>query len=140
MFENGFLTHSKCQPKHQTFKSATAAVDRCVQALITARVAKRAKVMFSQACVTHSVQLWGGVGTKGLLLPPGKVIKPPSPSPGHNTSPPLARSQHLSPARSQHPPPGQVITPPPGHSAQAGDTHPPGMHSCLKYDFSFFKK
>ena len=28
--------------------------------MFTARVAKRAKVMFSQACVTHSVQLGGG--------------------------------------------------------------------------------
>ena len=30
--------------------------------LTFARVAKRVKVMFSQACVTHSVQLRGGGG------------------------------------------------------------------------------
>ena len=30
--------------------------------VVTARVAKRAKVMFSQACVTHSVQREGGRG------------------------------------------------------------------------------
>ena len=96
--------------------------------LFTARVAKRAKVMFSQVCVTHSVQLWGG----GRWCPPppvyhlppwpghntsplGQVITPPSPQPGHNTSLPLPPSQVTTPPS----PLGQVITPPspqPGHN------------------------
>ena len=33
--------------------------------LITAGVEKRAKVIFSQACVTHSVHVWGGGGGGG---------------------------------------------------------------------------
>ena len=70
--------------------------------IFTARVAKRAKVMFSQACVTHSVQLRGGGrwATRSQHLPPL--------GPGHNTSlPPRTRSQHLPPprTRSQHLPP-----------------------------------
>ena len=36
--------------------------DYIVPIVITARVAKRAKVMFSQSCVTHSVQVRGGGG------------------------------------------------------------------------------
>ena len=46
---------------------------------ITARVAKQAKVMFSQACVTHSVQHGGGGGGRCATT---KVYHPP----GHNTS------------------------------------------------------
>ena len=95
--------------------------------LVTARVAK---VMFSQACVTHSVQRRGGgeVGnTKGHntspLPVPGHNTSPPPPGPGHNTSPPPSRT------RSQHLPPDY---------AQAGSTHPTGMHSSY-LSFSILK-
>ena len=86
-----------------------------------------------------------------LPLRPGHNTSPWSRVKGHNTSPPGTRSQHL------HPPPpwsgSKVTTPPPlgpghntslplplvrvkGHNtspqdyAQAGRTHPTGMHSC----------
>ena len=76
----------------------------CV-AIITARIAKRAKVMFSQACVTHSVQ-WGEGGrccnTKGLWT------TPPSPRPGGQHLPP--RTQHLLPQDTTPPSP---LSPPP---------------------------
>ena len=58
-------------------------------AVFTARVVKRAKVMFLQACVTHSVQQRGGGGgreecnTKGVWTTPPS---PPPPGPGDNTS------------------------------------------------------
>ena len=112
--------------------------------IVTARVAKRAKVMFSQVCVTHSVQRWGGgevlqhqrpldntslpptqdqVTTPPTLPPPNMVTTPPSPphppGPGHNTPlPPGTRSQHLPPSL----PLDMVTTPPcPRTSSQ----HPP---------------
>ena len=110
--------------------------------LITARVAKRAKVIISQACVTSTP---GGGGEGGVdqgpghntpLPPPDMVTTPPSlhppppPGPGHNTSlppspprlghntpSPRTWSQHPLPSRtwSQHPPPpiDLVTTPPP---------------------------
>ena len=48
----------------QTLQNLTG-IEIC--ALITVRVAKRAKVMFSQACVTQSVQLGGGGETRCIL-------------------------------------------------------------------------
>ena len=57
-----------------------------VFSLVTARVAKRAKVMFSQACVTHSVQ-W----RRGEVTPPQHPPVPTTPATPHNTP-------------SQHPP------------------------------------
>ena len=128
-----------------------------IYSLITARIAKRAKVMFSQAfvCPTEG----GQVGNQGpghntslpLLctttpppppepghntsLPPWTTPPPPPPlGPGHNTSPPPP----LGPGHNTSPPPfwDQVTTPrpslPPDY-AQAGGMHPTGMHSCLKY-------
>ena len=57
-------------------------------------------------------------GTRSQHLPPSP------PGPGHNTSlppfPPGTRSQHF---------------PPPPPYAQAGGTHPTGMHSCLTKQF-----
>ena len=122
----------------------------------TARVAKRAKVMFSQACVTHSVQLQGGGVTPGpghntCPLPPDQVRlqHPPSPLPPHQVRlqhppiPPPPQDQ----VRLQHPPPpplgpGQVTTPAPRRDCgQAGGTHPTGMHSCqIKYFHWLFLK
>ena len=109
----------------------------CFLYFITARVAKRAKVMFSQACVTHSVQQGGGgvqhqrsttfsPGTRSQHLPApwDQVTTPPSP---WTTPAPLPGT------RSQHPPPSLPpwTTPPPPDYAQAGGTHPTGMHYCL---------
>ena len=73
--------------------------------IFTARVAKRAKVMFSQACVTSTL---GGGGGRGAQHQWSTTSLPPSlpPGPGHNTSlPPHTRT------RSQHlplPPPGTM--------------------------------
>ena len=104
-----------------------------IMLVVTARVAKRAKVMFLQACVTHSVQLRGGGGrwhTKcnmGLgqnvypLPPPGtrsECLPPP---------PPGTRSDSLPP-----PPlgPGQNVYPPPWDQVRMST--PPGTRSeCL---------
>ena len=125
-----------------------------LQFIITARVAKRAKVMFSRVCVTHSVQRGGGGGgevgnTKGhntTLPPPGtrsqhlpppwdQVTTPPPPGPGHNTPPswdqattppppPKTRSQHLPP--SLPPPPGS------GHNTSLPSPPPgPGHNNSL---------
>ena len=79
--------------------------------IFTARVAKRAKVMFLQACVTHSVQQRGGGGgsetpkVSGQHLPPpprDEVTTPPSPPWDQVTTPPSPppgnRSQHLPPS------------------------------------------
>ena len=73
---------------------------------ITARVAKRAKVMFSQACVTSPDN------TSSPPPPRDHVATPPSPSlgPGHNTSLPLARVKGHN---TSLPPWDQVTTPPP---------------------------
>ena len=93
-------------------------IDKVITPFITARAAKRAKVMFSQACVAHSVQLRGEVGnTNG---------QPPSPG---------TRSQHPPPrTRSQHPlllpPPDQVTTPPPPRTRSQ---HPPGLWAGGRY-------
>ena len=114
---------------------------------VTARVAKRVKVIFSQAsvCPTRGGEVGNyGPGHNTSLPPPGhrsqhlpppraQVTTPPSP-PGH-------RSLHLPPPRAQvttPPPPAQVTTPPspqaqvttPPDYTQAGGTHPTGMHSC----------
>ena len=117
---------------------------------IIVRVAKRAKVMFSQACVTHSVQLQGGRagGQHQRLTPPpldntslpsllDNTSLPPSPLPGQHLPPSLPRVKGLntSPPPGQHlptslPPGSKVTTPPPQDYAQADGTHPTGMHSC----------
>ena len=69
--------------------------------IITARVAKRAKVIFSQASVTKSQHL-----------------PPPSPWDQVTTSPsPLGPDHNTSPT--------------PRYYTQAGGMHPTGMHSCL---------
>ena len=78
----------------------------CLVFIFTARVAKRAKVMFSQVCVTSTPE-----GGGGQHLPPpdntsplGQHLPaPPPPGPGHNTSPPpqlgskVTTQQHLPP-------------------------------------------
>ena len=59
-------------------------------------------------------------------LPPDMVTTPPSlplgPGGQHTTTPPPPRHGHNTPAL-------------PRDYAQAGGTHPTGMHSCLKLDF-----
>ena len=112
--------------------------------IITARVAKRAKVMFSQACVTHSVQQGGGrwatpkVITPSPPPPPGTRWQHLPPLPGtrwqHLPSSPRTRWQHLPPSpgtRWQHlpPPPGtrwQYLPPLQDHVTTPPPTHPPG--------------
>ena len=122
--------------------------------LLTARVAKRTKVMFSQACVTstpggrwptpkvttpppprtrsqHLFPPWGP-GHNTSLPPWDQVRTPPSRrGPGHNTSlpPGPGHNTYLPPpprTRSQHLPPS-----PPRDYVQADGMHPTGMHTCL---------
>ena len=78
--------------------------------IFTARVAKRAKVMFSQACVTHSVQLckvFGGGGGRRGQQHQRSTTSLPSLGPGHNTSLPPGPGHNT-----WKPPPDQVTTPP----------------------------
>ena len=86
-------------------------------AVFTARVAKRAKVMFSQAFVCPTRR--GGGGEVGNI-----IGQPPPSGPVHNTSlppyPPGTRSQQLPPSLSQD----QVTTPP---SPQDQVTTPPSL-------------
>ena len=117
--------------------------------LITARVAKRAKVMFLQACVTHSVQLQGGGGGRwhtkcnmgpgqNVYPPPGtrsECLPPPPLGPGQNVYPPPpgTRSECLSPPP---PGPGQNVypppPPPPWDQVRMSTPSPPGTRSeCL---------
>ena len=102
-----------------------------LQVIFTARVAKRAKVMFLQACVTHSVQRRGEVGNINGQPPPpqlglGHSTPPPHLGLGHSTPPPHLGLGHYTP------PPGTwSLHPPPQDYTQAGGTHPTGMHSCL---------
>ena len=104
--------------------------------LFTARVAKRAKVMFSQVCITHSVHregdvkctmgqvTWsdgGGFVTRevgqtstpppGQTSPPGQTLSPPP----NQTSTPLVRPGH-------HPLWSDLHTPPPPGSREQGNT------------------
>ena len=67
-------------------------------------------------------------GTRSQHLPPSPL------GPDHNTSLPLGtRSQHLPPDNTSLPL-DQVTTPSsPRDYAQAGGTHPNGMHSCSEY-------
>ena len=113
---------------------------------ITARVAKRAKVIvFTGICLSNkgggggqhqrsNTPPWPGSkvttpppGSKVTTPPPGsKVITPP---PGSKViTPPLARVK----GHNTSPRPGSKVTTPPHprHYAQAGSTHPTGMHSC----------
>ena len=75
----------------------------CQAAVITARLAKRVKVMFLQACVTHSVERLGGGGGKVVINTNGQ---PPSPPDQVRMStpycPPRTRSEHLPPRTSQN--------------------------------------
>ena len=136
--------------------------------IFTTRVAKRAKVMFSQVFVILSLN--GGGNTNGQPPPPpgpGQNIYPfpPPRTRSEHLTPPGTRSEHLPPprTRSEHlppPPQDQVRTstphprtrsehlpppPPLGDYTQAGGTPPTGMHSCLKislckcfFDIMFF--
>ena len=85
-----FLFWEKCSKESGNIYLRPCLNETCIErsVIFTARVAKRAKVMFSQ-------------------------VK------DHNTPPPPGQGQ-----RSKHPPPR--------HYAQAGGTHPTGMHSCLR--------
>ena len=107
-------------------------------AIFTARLAKRAKVMFLQACVTHSVQRRGGGGGGGghqhqwsTTYPPPpppqdqvRMSTPPPPSP-----PPGTRSECLPTPLG----PGQNVYPlPPWDQVRMSTPSPPGTRSeCL---------
>ena len=133
---------------------------RCYNFLefFTVRVAKRAKVMFLQACVTYSVQRGGGGGGQHQW----STTSLPSSQDQVRTStppPPRTKSEHLPPTWDlvtlPRPPTWDLVTPPPlgtwslhpphlglGHSTpppphytQAGGTHPTGMHSCYHLFF-----
>ena len=81
---------------------------------ITARIAKRAKFMFSQVFVILSLNR-GGREVLQHQRPLDNTSPPPPPGHGHNT--PL-------------PPGTRWTTPPPPYGQCAGGTHPTGMHSC----------
>ena len=125
-------------------------------AIIFVRVMKRAKVMFSQAYATHSIQLGGRWTTPKVSPPPGQdqrsTTYPPDQGQRSNTSPPYGQGRRsttspLTRVRGQTTSPtlarvrGQTTFPPtprtPEHYAQAGGTHPTGMHSCLSVYRSF---
>ena len=85
--------------------------------------------------VGGGVVTWPG-GRSGQHLPPPPWTTPPSPPArvkGHNTSP-LDNTTLAPPPPGQHLPPQAMVK---GHNtsprdyAQAGGTHPIGMHSCL---------
>ena len=98
--------------------------------LVTARVAKRAKVMFSQAFVCPSPRGGGRWHTK-CNMGPGQNIYPPPPGPGQNVYPlpPRTRSECLPPAP---PGPGQNVYPLPPGPGQNVYLLPPGTRSeCL---------
>ena len=101
---------------------------------ITARVAKRAKVMFLQACVTHSVQWGGGGGNETPKvceqhLPPPRTrsqhLPPPQDQVTTPPSPPGTRSQHLPPPS----PWDQVTIPPPPLTRSQHLPNSPGTRS-----------
>ena len=118
--------------------------------IFTAHVAKQAKVMFLQACVTSSPG-GGKWATPKVTTPPpldqittpsspeDQVPTPPHP-PGsvHKTPPsPLDQVTTLYPPGPDHNtslPPGEghntSLPPPPRDYAQVGGTYPTGMHSC----------
>ena len=91
--------------------------------VITARVAKRAKVMFSQACVTSTQEGWAI--PKVYHLPPSSWTTPPSPPPPRSdqvtTPPPLARVKGHN--TSSLPPPPPTLARVKGHNTSLP---PPG--------------
>ena len=121
--------------------------------IFTARLEKRAMVIFSQASVCPT--LGGEVGDHGpghnTYPPPPhgsgqNIYPPPPPGPGHNTSPPgsgqniyppppRTRSEHLppppGPGNNTPPPPGsgQNIYPPPPPRDQVRTSTPPRTRS-----------
>ena len=64
------------------------------QTVITTRLAKRAKVMFLQVCVIHSVQ-WRGEGRRSSSTPMAIYTPPPGTRSEH--FPPRTKSEHLPP-------------------------------------------
>ena len=97
--------------------------------IITARLAKRANVMFSQA----SVCLQGGVCLLGDLPTEGVCIKadpqPGGREPGNTVN---AQVVHLGGGGGLHWKGGETPAPaPPRYGQVAVGTHPTGMHSCL---------
>ena len=108
-----------------------------VVSIFTARIVKRAKVVFTGVC--HSVilgevlhQMHHGIGH---MVRGGRGADNTSPPPWEQvtTPPPLGtRSQHLPPPTLE--PGHNTSLPPPRDYAQAGGTHPTGMHSCLTYN------
>ena len=96
--------------------------------LFTTRVAKRVKVMFSQACVTHSVH-WRRGGVDGLVREEvDGLVRGGWPGQGewlpHNTCPPTTPTpthpQHPSPTT---PAPQQHLSPPQHHPTTTPTPH-----------------
>ena len=83
--------------------------------LVTTRLAKRAKVMFLQACVTHSVQRRGGGagGGEGGHQHQWSSTSPPDQVRMSTPSPPRTRSEH--------------IPPPPRDQVRMSTPSPPGL-------------
>ena len=84
--------------------------------VITARVAKQAKLMFSHACVTHSVQISVGVCPTGKADLPGKTEAHCQGRPTLSRQTPLPRQTPLQQPKQtpcQGKPPMSRQTPPP---------------------------
>ena len=102
--------------------------------IVTARVAKRAKVMFLQAGVCST---WGGGGEMvlswGMSLPGHHLLPWTSPPPGHHLLP--GHHPHGKHIPTGHHPPGHHLPMDNtygNYSQCAGGTHPTGKQSCCK--------
>ena len=98
--------------------------------MITARVARRAKVMFSQAFVCPSPGGGGRRHTKCNLGPGHLHLPPPPPGPGQNVSP-----RHLGPGQNVYPPPetwSECLPPPP--KLHAGGRYASYWNAFLLYN------
>ena len=119
--------------------------------IITARLAKRAKVMFSQAFVCPSPGR-GGAGREVLQhqMPLDNTSLPPPPGHGpgtwsqHTPTPPPP-DMDMGPGHNTPSPPRtwtwDLVTTPhsPLDYVQAGGMHPTGMHSCYLFKISRFE-
>ena len=134
LYDSLLLCDSMGQPDNDT-------VGLTGNAIFAARVAKRAKVMFSQTSVCSTSGGWHQMH-HGI----GDMVITPLIRPGHTTPwspPPLVRPGHTPPPYGHHPfpqlvRPGHTTSPwsdlvtPPSQELRsiAGGTHPTGIHSC----------
>ena len=102
----------------------------------SARVVKRAKVMFSQACVTHSASaLWAGRDLLKYIFKHNifefKYIFKQTPQDGRPSRRPVPPCQGRAP-----PPPPAKTDPLREYGQWAGGTHPTAMHTCSEWNYN----